>query len=327
MVAGIRAARLGRSALIVEKSPSLGRKLLASGGQRCNLSNTLTKDGFMERVGRDGRFMGPALDELGGPKLREFFHGIGVQTVVLDGFRVWPETRKSATVLKGLLDELERLGVPTMSGCEVLSTDHDGETFGVHHAGGVLRSHELVLATGGLALPKSGASGGGYGFAESFGHRITARHPAGVPRAHPRGLARAPDRPHDRQGAGVRGDEEAREGRAHRRPDLHEEGSARPGHPRHLPRPLPAPRALRRRSRCTSTSAAGRPRRTGSPSSRRGARAPSAPPSTASRSTSPRDVAEVLFELAGVPSAGTIQGIKGGPKDALIQTSCGRPSP
>ena len=75
MVAGIRAARLGRSALIVEKSPSLGRKLLASGGQRCNLSNTLNKDGFMERVGRDGRFMGPALDELGGPKLREFFHG------------------------------------------------------------------------------------------------------------------------------------------------------------------------------------------------------------------------------------------------------------
>ncbi|MEL6430805.1 MAG: aminoacetone oxidase family FAD-binding enzyme [Planctomycetota bacterium] len=181
LVAGIRAGRLGRRALVIERSPSPGRKLLASGGQRCNLSNTLDADTFMERVGREGRFMSTALDGLGGPKLREFFHGIGVQTVVLDGFRVWPETRKSSTVLKGLLAELERLGVPIATDTEVTGTEFEDGTFRVHHAGGTFHSTELVLATGGLALPKSGASGGGYGFAESFGHRITARHPAGVP--------------------------------------------------------------------------------------------------------------------------------------------------
>lgn len=181
MVAAIRAGRLGRRVLLVEKSPSLGRKLLASGGQRCNLSNTLTTEEFMERVGRDGRFMGPALAELGGPKLREFFHGIGVRTVVHDGFRVWPETRKSSTVLKGLVAELERLGVPVATGCEVHATEFSNGGFHVRHTDGAFRSRELVLATGGLALPKSGASGGGYAFAESFGHRITARHPAGVP--------------------------------------------------------------------------------------------------------------------------------------------------
>lgn len=181
MVAGIRAARLGRRAVIVERSPSPGRKLLASGGQRCNLSNTLETPEFMERVGRDGRFMGPALELLSGPKLREFFHGIGVQTVCHDGFRVWPETRKSSTVLKGLLGELERLGVPIECGREVTGTSFDDGVFTVEHADGHLRSRELILATGGLALPKSGASGGGYGFAESFGHRITARFPAGVP--------------------------------------------------------------------------------------------------------------------------------------------------
>ncbi len=181
MVAAISAARLGRRAILVEKSSSLGRKLLASGGQRCNLSNTLGTDQFMERVGRDGRFMGPALEELGGPKLREFFHGIGVQTVVLDGFRVWPETRKSSTVLAGLVGELERLEVPIHTDCEVQSTTFEDELFHVTHPGGVFRSKELIVATGGLALPKSGASGGGYAFAESFGHKVTARHPAGVP--------------------------------------------------------------------------------------------------------------------------------------------------
>ncbi|MFT5735576.1 MAG: putative Rossmann fold flavoprotein [Planctomycetota bacterium] len=186
MVAAIRAARLGRRAILVEKSPSLGRKLLASGGQRCNLSNTLETDQFMERVGRDGRFMGPALAELGGPKLREFFHEIGVKTVVLDGFRVWPETRKSSTVLAGLVGELERLEVPVVTGCEVESTEFEHEDDGsgifvTRHPAGAFRSKELIIATGGLALPKSGAAGGGYGFAMSFGHKVTARHPAGVP--------------------------------------------------------------------------------------------------------------------------------------------------
>lgn len=182
MVAAITAARLGRRVLVAEKSSSPGRKLLASGGQRCNLSNTLETDAFMERWGRDGRFVGPALAELGGRKLREFFHGIGVQTVVHDGFRVWPETRKSSTVLKGLVDELERLDVDLALECQVASTSHDGEHFVIEvQDAGAFRSNHLILATGGLALPKSGASGGGYAFAESFGHKIVTPTPAGVP--------------------------------------------------------------------------------------------------------------------------------------------------
>lgn len=181
MVAAIAAARAGRRAVLVEKSPSLGRKLLASGGERCNLGNTLTRDEFMERVGRDGRFMGPALDVLGQEKLREFFHGIDVPTVCHDGFRIWPRTRKSRSVLAGLVAELERLSVPVALGCTVELTEYAGGCFGVRHAGGVLEGDHLVIATGGLALPGSGATGGGYAFAESFGHRTTARFPAGVP--------------------------------------------------------------------------------------------------------------------------------------------------
>lgn len=181
MLAAISAARLGRRVVLCEKSSSLGRKLLASGGERCNLSNTLSQDEFMERVGRNGRFMGPALDLLGGDLLREFFHGIGVPTVVLDGFRVWPETRKSRTVLAGLVAELERLEVPLALDCAVEDTTFEGGLFRTQHGGGVFESRELIIATGGLALPGSGAAGGGYRFAESFGHRTTPRFPAGVP--------------------------------------------------------------------------------------------------------------------------------------------------
>lgn len=318
MVAAIRAARLGRRALIVEKSPSLGRKLLASGGQRCNLSNTLDKDGFMERVGRDGRFMGPALDELGGPKLREFFHGIGVQTVVLDGFRVWPETRKSATVLAGLLAELERLEVPILAGCEVTGTDHDGETFGVHHAGDTLRSHDLVLATGGLALPKSGASGGGYGFAESFGHRITARHPAGVP------VVTREDWPARLTAHTI--------GKAHVAVAIKKHAKvARTGDLIFTKKGLRGPVILDI-SRDLSpllerydevplhlNLCRGKTQEDWQAVFTAWRQGPQRPALDCFEEHLPREVAEVLFELAGVPTTGSIQSVKGGHKDSLIQ--------
>jgi len=181
MVAAISAARLGKRVLICEQSRSLGIKLLASGGERCNLSNTLSMDDFMERIRPHGRFMGPALDRLGGDKLREFFHDIGQPTVVLDGFRVWPENRKSKSVLAALIAELDRAGVDAALGCRIEDVRATDGGFAIEHSGGVFQTKQLILATGGLALPKSGASGQGYSFAEALGHRCTPRFPAGVP--------------------------------------------------------------------------------------------------------------------------------------------------
>lgn len=181
MMAAVAAARRGLRVCICERSSSPGRKLLASGGERCNLSNTLSSEDFMERFHPQGRFMGPALKRLGGDNLRQFFSDIGVQTVVHDGFRVWPETRKSSSVLAALLKLLEELGVDIERECHVRSTEFVEGEFRVQHAGGTFRSRHLILATGGLALPGSGASGEGYGFAESFGHTCSPRFPAGVP--------------------------------------------------------------------------------------------------------------------------------------------------
>lgn len=181
MVAAISAARAGRKTLICESSRRLGTKVLATGGRRCNLTNTLTAEEFMSRVKPHGRFMAPALKLLGGDKLRAFFAGLGMETVVLDGFRVWPSTRRSSTVLAALTDELARLGVDVAVRCRVSGVRRDSTGFHVEHAGGTYTAPHVVLATGGLALPRSGALGDGYDMAESLGLRTTPRYPAGVP--------------------------------------------------------------------------------------------------------------------------------------------------
>ena len=60
MMAAITAARTGKSVLLLEKLSKIGAKLKATGGGRCNLTNTLDNETFMSHFGRDGRFMTPA---------------------------------------------------------------------------------------------------------------------------------------------------------------------------------------------------------------------------------------------------------------------------
>ncbi|MBI5210137.1 MAG: aminoacetone oxidase family FAD-binding enzyme [Elusimicrobia bacterium] len=181
LVAAIAAARRRRRVVLCEKMSTPGLKLLASGGQRCNLTNTLSPEAFMERFGREGRFMGPALAELGGEKLRSFFHELGIETDISDGFRVWPATRRSETVLAGLLAEARRLGVRVELRCEAREVLFADDCFQLACEAGMIAATELILATGGLTCPRLGTTGDGYKFARAFGHRVKPCYPGGVP--------------------------------------------------------------------------------------------------------------------------------------------------
>ena len=61
IMAAISAAREHKEVLLLEKLPRIAAKLKATGGGRCNLTNTLSNEAFMERFGRNGRFMQDAL--------------------------------------------------------------------------------------------------------------------------------------------------------------------------------------------------------------------------------------------------------------------------
>ncbi len=73
MMAAITAARNGKKVLLHEKLSKIGAKLKATGGGRCNLTNTLDNETFMSHFGRDGKFMMPALDAFDHKALMAFF--------------------------------------------------------------------------------------------------------------------------------------------------------------------------------------------------------------------------------------------------------------
>ena len=182
MIAAITARKLGHKVLLLEKLPTLGAKLKATGGGKCNLTNTLSNEDFMSSFGRNGKFMTKAISMLDKNDLRDFFKSIGVQTDTKDGFRIFPVTHNSSTIIKALEKELNRLEIEILCDTKVENIlSNDNKISGVLSSKGELLSKNVIVATGGLGFPMLGANGDGYIFAKELGHKITKLYPAMLP--------------------------------------------------------------------------------------------------------------------------------------------------
>lgn len=182
MMAAITAARSGQKVLLIEKLSKPGAKLKATGGGRCNLTNTLSNEAFMERFGRDGRFMVNALTAFDHKALMAFFSEIGVESHAPDGYRVFPVSHSALTILSALEDEMQRLGVTLITSTRVESLILDGEKVsGVHTSNETFYAPNVIIATGGLGYPQLGAEGDGFEIASAIGHKVTQLYPAMMP--------------------------------------------------------------------------------------------------------------------------------------------------
>ena len=182
IIASIKAARDKKNVLLLEKLPQIASKLKATGGGRCNLTNTLCNEDFMTRCGRDGRFMQDALNEFDHKDLIEFFGDIGVKTHAPDGFRVFPTSHNSATIISALKSEMQRVGVEVLCSQKAKKLlCEDAKIVGVETTTDKFLAPNVIIATGGLGYPTLGAEGDGYTLAEELGHTTTQLHPAMMP--------------------------------------------------------------------------------------------------------------------------------------------------
>ncbi len=179
LVAAISAARRGDSVVVCERMPRLGKKILVTGGGRCNLTN--------EDVGPEDYTSGSrglvagVLGRFGNHDIRLFFKGLGLQ-LFSEGRRVFPATNQASSVLKVLEMEVGRLGVAVELGFEAARIGHSEAAFLIEGATGRrLEARSVVLAGGGLSYPALGSNGSAYELAGRFGHHLVPPVPSAVP--------------------------------------------------------------------------------------------------------------------------------------------------
>ncbi len=176
LIAACELARLGRRVALLEKQDRVGRKLLSTGNGRCNLTNLRAGTGDYHG---DRQAAQAALRAWPPERIAAYFASIGLPCDADGAGRVYPMSRQAASVLDALRLFCDEQGVQARTGFAVSKLSSCPEGFLARAADGrTAKGKTALVCTGGLAAPKLGACGDGYGLLESFGHRISSRFPA-----------------------------------------------------------------------------------------------------------------------------------------------------
>ncbi|MBR4549300.1 MAG: NAD(P)/FAD-dependent oxidoreductase [Oscillospiraceae bacterium] len=177
MLAALTAAEDAENRVVLlERQQRLGRKLLATGNGRCNLTNTAAASARYH--GAEADFVRPALEKFGPEETLAFFHGLGLLTVTEYGGRVYPLSNSANSVLDVLRFALDRAGVELRCGCPAREIRRGKTGFTVVTDVESLNADRLVVACGGCAGAKLGGVKDGYELLAPLGHKRTKLFPA-----------------------------------------------------------------------------------------------------------------------------------------------------
>ncbi|MDQ6786683.1 MAG: NAD(P)/FAD-dependent oxidoreductase [Acidobacteriota bacterium] len=173
----MEAGRRGRRILVLEHNAQVGRKILISGGGRCNFTNRDVKaENF---ISSNPHFCKSALARYTPQDFIELVKKYGILFYEKKLGQLF--CRESARlIVEMLLEECRRVKVEIRANCSVTRVDKN-ESFTVETNQGFFKSENLVVATGGLSFAKIGATDFGYKIAKQFGLKITETRPALVP--------------------------------------------------------------------------------------------------------------------------------------------------
>ncbi|MDE5670072.1 MAG: NAD(P)/FAD-dependent oxidoreductase, partial [Eubacterium sp.] len=140
--------------IILERLSSAGKKILATGNGRCNLTNRYA-EGYEE--------------------VTAFFNSIGLILCEEEQGRIYPYSLKAETVLDILLGACHNLNIRIVTDCEVTEIKR---ALTIHSSKGVFKADNIIVATGGKAQKNLGSDGSGYTLLKQLGHSTTALSPA-----------------------------------------------------------------------------------------------------------------------------------------------------
>jgi len=178
LMCALTAGQRGRRVLLVEHANRVGKKILMSGGGRCNFTNTgATPANFLSA---NPHYCKSALARYTPADFIAMVERHGIQYHEKELGQLFCD-ESSKLIVKMLLDECAAAGVRIETSCSIERVTHGDAGFHVHTTRGASSAPALVVASGGLSIPSMGASGFGYELARQFGHAVLPTRAGLVP--------------------------------------------------------------------------------------------------------------------------------------------------
>ena len=177
MAAAIAAGEQDQAQVVLlERQARVGRKLLATGNGRCNLSNAHAPGDHYH--GQQPEFVGSAFARMNPEATLAWFRGMGLLTVEEASGRIYPYSDQANSVVDVLRFALNKPNIRVLTGCEVSRIRRKDGGFRVEYGEESLTCDRVIVACGGLAGTKLGGSMSGYKLLRAFGHGCTKLRPA-----------------------------------------------------------------------------------------------------------------------------------------------------
>lgn len=178
LVSAVFAAQNGKNTVTVyESGERVGRKILATGNGRCNMTNVNAD--IMNYHGKNPKFILGAKNKFWVEETLEFFDSLGIVSKTEEEGKVYPYSDQASAVLDVLRFKLDELGVNVVTSFEVQTVKENNGKFTIKaYDGRKDNADKVIIATGGKAAPNLGSKGGGYEILQTFGHSITKLSPS-----------------------------------------------------------------------------------------------------------------------------------------------------
>ncbi len=184
MMAAGRAAERGLHVILIEKNESLGKKLLITGGGRCNITNAeLDTRALLSKFKDDGKFLFSAFSQWAVQETLDFFHAKNLEMKEEKEKRVFPVSNKAKSVWDVLVSYIGAGNVTVLSRSPVTGFVKEDKKIAAvtlknkRH----IKARSFILATGGTSRPETGSTGDGYDWLKRLGHTVLFPTPSLVP--------------------------------------------------------------------------------------------------------------------------------------------------
>jgi predicted Rossmann fold flavoprotein len=178
LMCALTAGQRGKRVLLVEHANRVGKKILMSGGGRCNFTNTgATPANFLSA---NPHYCKSALARYTPSDFIAMVERHGIKYHEKELGQLFCD-ESSKLIVKMLLDECAAAGVRVETSCSIERVTHGDAGFHAHTGRGTFSAPSLVVASGGLSIPSMGASGFGYQLARQFGHTVLPTRAGLVP--------------------------------------------------------------------------------------------------------------------------------------------------